>query len=395
MPLPRASLNAKQLYCEFAVTMTTTTINHDNYQQQLEDKVSALRQQFGEVLSEHALPSGIDIFASPPLHYRMRAEFRIWHEGDTCHYAMYRQGESNKPYIIDDFTAGSPTIVKLMPALLAKLNANKDLKRRLFCVEFLTTQSGEALITLIYHRPLDDSWREPAAVLAEQLGCGLIGRSRKVKIVIGLDYVLEQLSVANQTYTYQQVETGFTQPNAAINEQMLGWAKRQCRQYNSVVQDDLLELYCGNGNFTVALASEFRRVLATEVSKLSVKSARYNLSANHIDNVTLVRMSSEELSEAMAGVRPFRRLREIDLNSYNFNSVLVDPPRAGLDEDTLGLLEPFETIVYISCNPETLLSNLHSLSSTHYIAAFAVFDQFPYTPHLECGVILRKHKELN
>ena len=375
--------------------MTTTTTNPNNYQQQLDDKVSALRQQFGDVLSEQALPSGIDIFASPPLHYRMRAEFRIWHEDDICHYAMYRQGESNKPYIIDDFPAGSPTIGKLMPALLAKLNANKNLKRRLFCVEFLTTQSGEALITLIYHRPLDDSWREPAAVLAEQLGCGLIGRSRKVKIVLGLDYVLEQLSVADQTYTYQQVETGFTQPNAAINEQMLGWAKRQCRQYNSVEQDDLLELYCGNGNFTVALASEFRRVLATEVSKLSVKSALYNLSANHIDNATLVRMSSEELSEAMAGVRPFRRLREIDLNSYNFNSVLVDPPRAGLDDGTLGLLKPFETIVYISCNPETLLNNLHSLNNTHYIAAFAVFDQFPYTPHLECGVILRKHKELN
>ena len=131
-------------------------------------------------------------------------------------------------------------------------------------------------------------------------------------------------------------------------------------------------------------------MLATEVSKLSVRSAQYNLQANTIDNVTLVRMSSEELSQAFAGVRPFRRLRDIDLDSYQFNTVLVDPPRAGLDTGTLALIQRFETIVYISCNPQTLLNNLHSLGTTHHIAAFAVFDQFPYTPHLECGVILRR-----
>ena len=207
-------------------------IKPENYPHLLDEKVQLLRQQFGSLLSEEALPDGIAIFASPPLNYRMRAEFRIWHDGDTCHYAMYRQGENNKPYIIDTFPQGSPTITRLMPELLSALNASDDLKRRLFCVEFLTTKTGDALITLIYHRRLDDTWREPAQQLAQQLGCELIGRSRKVKIVIGRDYVLEQLSVADDSYIYQQVETGFTQPNALINEHMLSWAKQQCQQYN-------------------------------------------------------------------------------------------------------------------------------------------------------------------
>lgn len=383
-----------------------------NYRASLDKKIAKLHKHFADFLTEmppkalpkassttqqepypHTFLEGLEIFESPPLNYRMRAEFRIWHEGDTCHYAMYRPGENNKPYVIEAFPAGSPTIVRLMPDLLAALNANPDLKRRLFCVEFLTTKSGEALITLIYHRPIDESWREPATLLSKQLGCDIIGRSRKVKIVIGRDYVIERLNVDNKSYIYQQVETGFTQPNATINEQMLSWAKRQCRNYNSAERDDLLELYCGNGNFSVALASEFRKVLATEVSKLSVKSAQYNLTANAINNVTLVRMSSEELSQAFAGARPFRRLREIDLNSYQFSTVLVDPPRAGLDAGTLELLERFETIVYISCNPETLLNNLNTLCKTHSIEAFAIFDQFPYTDHLECGVILRKYSK--
>ena len=361
-------------------------IDPNNYHALLDVKVAALRQQFGALL-----PADIQVFESPPLHYRMRAEFRIWHDGDTCNYAMYQPGERNKPYAIDTFPAASPAISRLMPKLLAALNANQDLKRRLYSVEFLTTKSEEALITLIYHRPLDKSWRELAAPLSEQLGCPLIGRSRKVKIIVGKDYVLEKLNVAGNSYIYQQIETGFTQPNAAINEMMLAWAKAQCEQSKHSKKTDLLELYCGNGNFTVALASEFRQVLATEVSKLSIKSAEYNLTANNVNNVLMVRMSSEEISDAFAGVRPFRRLREIDLDTYHFSTVLVDPPRSGLDNNTVELVGGFDTILYISCNPETLLSNLKSLSDTHHIAAFAVFDQFPYTPHLECGVLLKKH----
>jgi tRNA (uracil-5-)-methyltransferase len=101
-------------------------------------------------------------------------------------------------------------------------------------------------------------------------------------------------------------------------------------------------------------------------------------------------MSSEELTEALNGVRPFRRLRDIDLQGYGFTTVFVDPPRAGLDEGTLRLTQRFDYIIYISCNPKTLRENLETLSDTHDIKHFAVFDQFPYTQHLECGVFLSK-----
>ena len=56
-----------------------------------------------------------------------------------------------------------------------------------------------------------------------------------------------------------------------------------------VARGDLLELYCGNGNFCIALASYFRRILATEVSKTSVRSAQYNIKANTIDNIDILR----------------------------------------------------------------------------------------------------------
>ncbi|MEH6616970.1 MAG: tRNA (uridine(54)-C5)-methyltransferase TrmA, partial [Porticoccus sp.] len=351
-----------------------------NYQQQLDEKLAELSSDFAEL----ALPK-IDIHSSEPLHFRMRAEFRIWHENGSAHFAMNQPGEK-RPYIIEDFPIGSQQINQLMPLLLVEINASEILSRRLFSAEFLTTLSGEALITLIYHKPLNDEWQEVALKLQKQLGVAIIGRSRKQKTVLDRDYVIEKLHVSGKEYQYQQVETGFTQPNARVNQKMLEWALKQSTQCGG----DLVELYCGNGNFTCVLAQNFNRVLATEISKISVRSAQHNFEANDIDNITIVRMSSEEFTEALNGVRPFRRLKDIDLNSYNFSTIFVDPPRAGLDDATVDLVKRFDIIIYISCNPTTLKANLISMGDTHNIESFAVFDQFPYTHHLESGVLLKK-----
>ena len=204
--------------------------------------------------------------------------------------------------------------------------------------------------------------------------------------MLNQDYVTEILHIDGDDYHYQQVETGFTQPNGRVNEKMITWALDNSRQFGG----DLLELYCGNGNFTLPLARNFNRVLATEIAKISVNSARLNLEKNGVHNVELVRMSSEEITEALKNIRPFRRLKYIDLDSYEFSTVFVDPPRAGLDDGTLELIQRFDNIIYISCNPITLYNNLAVLHKDYNIEHFAIFDQFPYTEHLECGAVLKK-----
>ena len=363
--------------------MSNQTVVPEQYDNQLNDKVALLAEQLQRQLPDLTLPV-IERFESPKSHYRMRAEFKLWHDGDICYHAMYQQDEYKKPYRVDDFPVAGKLINQLMSTLIDQLNSSELLKRKVFQVEYLTTTTGQALISLIYHKVLDDDWQAAAEQLASDLGVSVIGRSRKQKIVIGRDSVEETLTVNGREFHYQQVETGFTQPNAKVCEKMLSWAQ----DASTNLSGDLLELYCGNGNFTLPLAQQFERVLATEISKTSVNSALYNLEKNAVDNVTIVRMSSEEFSEAMDGVRPFRRLKEIDLGSYNFSTIFVDPPRAGLDDHTVEIVKGFDNIIYVSCNPETLLSNLKSITETHRIERFAVFDQFPYTHHLECGVNL-------
>jgi tRNA (uracil-5-)-methyltransferase len=140
----------------------------------------------------------------------------------------------------------------------------------------------------------------------------------------------------------------------------------------------------------MALARHFDRVLATEMAKPSVRAAQYNLTANGIGNCAIVRMASEEISAALAGRERFQRLSDIDLDSYRFSTLFVDPPRSGLDPATLELARGFANILYISCNPQTLRDNVAALHDTHAIVAAAAFDQFPYTHHLETGVLLQR-----
>ncbi|MFT3931391.1 MAG: tRNA (uridine(54)-C5)-methyltransferase TrmA [Spongiibacteraceae bacterium] len=361
--------------------MPLAVIDPAHYSTQLEAKTQRFLADFAEL----KLPSP-QIFASPPLHYRLRAEFRIWHEGERIDYVMFDPDEPRTPIAMHDFPIGSQRINELMPALREKLMADPALKRRLYTVEFLTTLSGDALITLVYHRKLDDAWQQSATQLQTQLDVGIIGRSKGQKIVLTRDYVTEKLHVHERTLEYRQIEGSFTQPNGHMNQHMLGWT---CDRIQSI-GGDLIELYCGNGNFTIALAPYFKKVLATEISKTSIHAAQHNLAANNIGNVAFARLSSDEISTALAGEREFRRLRDIPLQEYQFSTLLVDPPRAGLDERTLKLAERFDNILYISCNPITLRENLVALNNTHTMEALALFDQFPYTHHLECGVLLKR-----
>lgn len=361
--------------------MPLPVIDPTQYATQLEAKTQRFLEDFAAL--NVPLPQ---VFASLPLHYRLRAEFRIWHEGDGLDYVMFDPDEPRTPIAMHEFPIGSQHINQLMPALREKLLADPILSRRLYTVEFLTTLSGDALITLVYHRKLDDTWQQAAIQLQTQLGTNIIGRSRGQKIVLSRDYVTEKLTVNERSLEYRQIEGSFTQPNGHMNQYMLSWACDQIKNTGG----DLIELYCGNGNFTIALAPYFERVLATEISKTSIQAAQHNLTVNNVSNVAFARLSSDEISTALAGEREFRRLRDIPLNEYRFSTLLVDPPRAGLDERTLNLAQRFDNILYISCNPITLRENLIALNETHRVASLALFDQFPYTHHLECGVLLQK-----
>ena len=329
----------------------------------------------------------LEVFDSPQLYYRARAEFRIWHEGDKCHYAMGNLTK-NGAINIEECPKVILPIENRMWKLLEIINSSPAvLKHKLFSVEFLATTTDECLITMLYHRKLDESWSKEAQKLEDILACKIMGRSRKQKVILSDEFVIEKLKIDTKTVIYKQYESGFTQPNPVVNIKMIEWAIKQAKK---VGYGDFLESYCGLGNFTLPLSHYFDKVLATEISKRSIHAALENCKLNEVDNITFARLASEEMTEALGGVRAFSRLREIDLKSYHFSTVLVDPPRAGLDEGTIALISNIEHIIYISCNPETLVRDLVTLTKTHIVTDAAMYDQFPHTAHVESGVFLVK-----
>jgi len=352
-----------------------------SYEEELKEK----RERLLTLLSPFDIKN-LELFSATEHHYRARAEFKIWHDDEVSNYAMSRVDKKGSVNIYECPKVIEP-IEKRMEPLLQKINTSQILRHRLFSVEFLATTTDECLITLIYHRKLDDEWQEEARELEIVLNAKLMGRSRKQKVVLSDEFVTEKLFIDGQDYYYRHYESGFTQPNPAVNIKMIEWAIEQAKKVNG---GDFLESYCGLGNFTIPLSKYFDKVLATEISKRSIYAAKESCKLNGVRNIEFIRLSSEEMTQALNREREFRRLKEIDLKSYNFSTVLVDPPRAGLDSDTIELISKIENIIYISCNPETLARDLESLTKSHNIDKSAIFDQFPHTPHVESGVFLTK-----
>jgi tRNA (uracil-5-)-methyltransferase len=366
--------------------------NPDQYQSLLDAKQAKIEQDFANFSispsgEQQTLPE-LEVYPSEPENFRLRAEFRIWHQDGRCFYAMFEKDNKKTPYEVTDFPIASKLINRLMVEMREAIHLpeNDILMQRMFQMEFLTTLSGDALVTMIYHKQLDDEWRAAAEKLQAKIGFPIIGRARKQKVVLERDYVIETLTIDGKQYHYKQIEGGFTQPNGGMNQKMLSWAK----QISEPLTGDLGELSCGNGNFSIALAEHYNKVMATEISKTSVYAAQYNIEKNNIDNLIIARLSSEEFVQALQGVRAFRRLEGIDLNAYEFTTTLVDPPRSGLDDESVKQTQGYDNIIYISCNPETLHNNLQEFTKTHDIKRFALFDQFPYTHHIECGVFLQR-----
>ena len=373
------------MQCDYFGICGSCTLGGKTYNEQLDIKIQKEKKRFLDMYDGF-----VDVIKSDDGAFRNRAEFRIWkifNEDNTfkLHYAM--NDINKKALVIESCSIVNDSIQTIMPKLLDELKQIDSLNFKLFTCEFLTSTTNDILVTLIYHKKLDESWEKDIKSIETKLGIKIIGRSRKQKIIVSDDCINEQLKINNNTFDIKYKEGGFTQPNQKVNIKMIEWVLD-----NIQAKDDLCELYCGGGNFTLPLSKEFDNVLATEISKTSIRSAKINCELNNIENIKFIRMSSEEFVEARNGVREFRRMQLecVKLEDYNFSTIFVDPPRAGLDKTTRELSSQFNQIIYISCNPETLKRDLDELTKTHTIQKMAYFDQFAYSNHIESGVILQK-----
>ncbi len=170
----------------------------------------------------------------------------------------------------------------------------------------------------------------------------------------------------------------FTQVNYDINRKMVNRAI-DALQLNE--NDEVLDLFCGLGNFTLPLATNAGRVVGIEGDLPLVKHARENAGLNHLDNVEFF---VADLSKDV-GDQPWSKRK--------FSKILLDPSRAGASE----ILHNFkhwnpQRIVYVSCNPSTLARDAGILVNElgYKLVKAGVMDMFPQTAHVESIALFEK-----
>ena len=142
-----------------------------------------------------------------------------------------------------------------------------------------------------------------------------------------------------------------------------------------------LDLYCGAGTITLALAHSAKEVIGAEIVPQAVENAKQNAKLNYITNARFICADAGQAATHLAeeGIRP--------------DVIVVDPPRKGIDQatiDAIGAMAP-ERVVYVSCDPATLARDVKLLGEQGYqLKRYKVFDLFPRTFHVETVVLLSK-----
>ncbi len=170
---------------------------------------------------------------------------------------------------------------------------------------------------------------------------------------------------------------GFCQVNLRQNETMV----RLVKQLAAVTpKDDLLDLFCGMGNFSLPLAAEARSLLGVEGQGSAVRSAQRNLDQTTFSKISFVKNPIHEFC------------RQLVAESQIFDTIILDPPRQGVPGLASELAQLCrQKMIYISCDPATLCRDLAALCKTGFtIKRIIPIDMFPQTHHVETVVLMEK-----
>ena len=141
-------------------------------------------------------------------------------------------------------------------------------------------------------------------------------------------------------------------------------------------EDTVLDLYCGTGTIGIVASDKAKKVIGIELNKDAIKDANENKKLNNINNI--------EFYAGDVG-------KILNKNNYKPNTIIVDPPRAGLDSLTLSQILNIKPkkLVYVSCDLMTLARDLKLLSNDYDILELTPVDMFPYTAHVESVCVLK------
>lgn len=318
---------------------------HMNYDDQLKFKYNKVKDIIFKYLKENIKVN--DVIYSNQFNYRNKASFEV--KEKLC-YKMRKSTnlvDINYCYLLD----------KNINDIVHVLN-NLNLKN----INNITIRTGEEDIMVIISgnptQEIIDALKEKA-------------RSIYVndKLVYGRSNIVSKID----NYEFFVSDKSFFQ----VNKYNVKNLYDKVLEYAELTgNENILDLYCGTGTIGIYLSKYAKSVIGIEVNEQAIFDANVNKNKNNIENISFICDTTSNINNIV---------------NNDFDVIIVDPPRSGLDKNTINFLinSKAKRVVYVSCDIMTLVRDLNILKQDYDIREITPVDMFPNTYHVECVCVLK------
>ena len=183
-------------------------------------------------------------------------------------------------------------------------------------------------------------------------------------------YGTKEITTTLEKYTFKISKDSFFQVNHNQTIKLYNKVKEYLNKKKKI-----LDLYCGTGSIGIYVSDNCQSILGIEINKQAIKDANINKKINNIENISF----------------KCGDVANIITSKDKYDTIIVDPPRSGLSKKTRKILLEISPnyIIYVSCNPITLVRDIKELSSKYELKDITLFDLFPNTYHVECVCLLK------
>lgn len=364
--------------CQYFSICGGCQLQHLNYPAQIEAKLTILKEAFhrnGQLQPITWLPA----LTGTPYHYRRRARLGV-HQCTNGNIVIgFRRKHHTHIVGIQNCLVLEPRLAALLTPLHALLK-NLSCKNRIPKIE--VAAGDEEIAVVVRHLvAMTEQDHEQLQNFSRTHKVQLFTQAADPDSAIPVDASTSSdlaYSIEDNLITWCFLPTDFFQANTQLNQDLIG-AVLSRLELNA--RDNILELFCGIGNFSLPIARSCAQVLALDGHSGLIQRAQHNADRNNISNVQFIQNDLRQESLAVSA------------QYNNANKLLLDPPREGAIEVLKQLAyDNIERIVYVSCDPYTLARDLNYLTQRHsfHLESVQLVDMFPQTIHTETIALLLK-----
>lgn len=321
---------------------------HLSYINQLKYKQDKLKNIFSRY-TDIDLSLIKDIVYDKEYNYRNKGTFKV-----DSKIGYYRKN-SHEIIFVDKCYLVSDKINEILSIL-----NNYDLKN---IKELIIKSSNDEILVTFKGDNID---KEVVDILKDKVN-GIVLFNKEYKIIYGKGKIENSIG----EYKFLISPGSFFQVNNDIAKKMYDKVASYLNNENNV-----LDLYSGTGSIGIYVSKFAKKIISIEINKFSHLDALENKKINNVSNIDFICNDVSNIIDKFS----------------NIDTVIVDPPRSGLDNKTIKYLKKIgsKNIIYVSCDPLTLARDIKNLSDEYVVKEVTPFDMFPNTYHIETVVLITK-----